>query len=267
MPHEELVDIYDQGRLAGILHIPSKCDQPCPLVIYCPGKNGERYEVHRLAVKLARYLSERGIGFLRFDYFGLGLSDGYYHEMTTSTKISNVTEAYKYSLARPEINQEQIIFLGFSDGARIALMTANQLKRKHIILWSPLFYEFGGNYPNKKKPRFARHRVFPKFMVMPWAGLWVSLDFYKDLQSINIEKELGDYNENSLLIFGDDDPLIKEEFNHLKTIKYSIYQSSNKNKVISVAGAGHLFTSKKFEKILINQTYQWLYNNFLKGDE
>ncbi|KOP81403.1 alpha/beta fold hydrolase [Cytobacillus solani] len=256
---EKTLEFHDKGKIAGVLHLPYDIKQSCPLVVYCPGKNGERYEVHRLAVKFARFLASKGIAFFRFDYYGLGLSDGFFHEMTTSTKVSNVIKAVEF-IKSIGYSFSEISLLGFSDGARIALMAANKCDIKNLILWSPLFSEFGGNFPNGKRPRFIRHTLHKDFLVMPWAGLWVGLDFYKDLNSINIDKELREYNGKSLILYGDDDPLIKEEFEYLNTEKYEIYSNNKNNLVQEVIGAGHLFTSSAFEEILMSNSFERLKN-------
>jgi alpha/beta superfamily hydrolase len=258
MSVEQLIEIEDQGRLAGVLHLPHPAKRPCPVVIYCPGKNGERYEVHRLAVKFARELADQGIGFLRFDYYGMGLSDGNYYEMTTSSKVSNVLRAYEFIRTRPDISLDKVAFLGFSDGARIALMSANRTGVERILLWSPLFYEFGGNFPNNKQPRFTRHPHDPGVLVMPWAGLWVGMNFYHDLKSIDIQNELLSYKGKSLIIYGDDDPLIEEEFQYLQTNNSKFYANDSTHQVRVVHGAGHLFTSVMFEQQLMKQSAKWL---------
>ncbi|WP_068776341.1 alpha/beta hydrolase [Paenibacillus sp. FJAT-26967] len=258
LENEEFVDLYDQGKLAGILHLPPKHLRPCPVVIYCPGKNGERYEVHRLAVKFARRLAERGIAFLRFDYYGIGLSDGNYYDMTTSGKVSNVEKAYEFVSRHPELDASRTVLLGFSDGARIALMSALRTRVRRTILWSPLFYEFGGNYPGGRHPRFTRHRNEPGKLVMPWAGLWVGMEFYRDLQSLDTETALKSYAGNSLLIYGDNDPLIQEEMSLSYTDQYAIYSGTDKNRVVEVPEAGHLFTSRPLEETLMEQTEAWL---------
>src|SRR5690606_28605121 len=134
MPEERFIEFEDQGgKLAGILHLPESSTWPCPLVVYCPGNNGERLEVHRIAVKFARVLAERGIGFLRFDYYGLGLSDGHFFEMTTSTKVSNVLKACEFAKGMHEIAADQLLCLGFSDGARVALMASQRMGMDKIL--------------------------------------------------------------------------------------------------------------------------------------
>lgn len=262
MSQERLVELHDQGKLAGVLHLPPPTMRPCPIVIYCPGKNGERYEVHRLAVKFARRLASRGIAFLRFDYYGLGLSDGEYHQMTTTTKLSNVLSAYQYVRTLTEIRHHQIAYLGFSDGARIALMAANRSNVSKLVLWSPLLNEYAGNMPNRRQPRFHRHPLYPEYLVMPWAGLWVGMGFYQDLKGIDIEGELNRFQGESLIVYGDDDPLIEEEFSHIQVQNYALYQQSARNQLVVVKGAGHLFTSLLFEQRLMNESTRWLQKAF-----
>ncbi|MEK3788527.1 alpha/beta hydrolase [Paenibacillus sp. FSL K6-1230] len=259
---ELYVELEDKGgRMAGILHLPPQGEGPYPAVIYCPGKNGERYEVHRLAVKLARRLSELGIAMLRFDYIGLGLSDGHYYQMTTSSKLSNVSQAYSYMAEHPEIDSTRLAFLGFSDGAKIALLAANQTSVQHIVLWSPLFHEFGGNYPNGRHPRFVRHPEASDVLVMPWAGLWISMDFYRDLATYDAEAEIRKYAGESILIYGEEDPLIQEEFEQMQRTDLGsvpIYSGDARHVVHAVREGGHLFTSVVLEQQLMRLTSDWL---------
>lgn len=263
MTDEQFVTIEDQGQLAGILHLPSKFTPPYPAIVYCPGKNGERFEVHRLAVKYARQLAANGIAFLRLDYYGIGLSDGNYFEMTNSTKVSNVLRAIEMMLNHPLVDPRRIALLGFSDGARIALMSANRAAVDLIALWSPLFIEIGGHLPGRRKPRFIRHPNWQDKFVLPWAGLWVGMEFYKDMKQIDLEKELNSYTGHSLIVYGEDDPLLQEEFEQTDVRKHRLYRNSVDNKVCTVPEAGHLFTSVTLENRLMCETTSWLMNRFI----
>ncbi|MGA5691434.1 alpha/beta hydrolase [Cytobacillus pseudoceanisediminis] len=258
METEKLVHFWDEGKLAGILHLPEKQNQIKSVVIFCPGKNGERYEAHRLAVKLGRHLSQKGIAFFRFDYYGLGLSDGEYVEMTTSTKISNVKKAQNYILENYNIDPSGLFYLGFSDGARIALMASNRTRVKNLILWSPIFYEIGGNYPSNKRPMFMRYPLNLDRIVMPWAGLWSSIDFYKDLSGFDISREIDSFNGKSLLIYDDKDLLVLEEFAEKKVNETKLFHNDHNHLVEVISGAGHLFSSVEMEDRLMESTTRYL---------
>ncbi|PWW03189.1 hypothetical protein DFQ01_10786 [Paenibacillus cellulosilyticus] len=260
--YEILLQLQDQGKLASVLHLPDN-NTNCPIVIYCPGKNGERFEVHRLAVNLARRLNKIGVGFLRFDYFGLGLSDGVFYQMTTSSKVSNVLTAQRFVHEWMQVNNERLLYLGFSDGARIAVMAANRSNISRLLLWSPLLYEIGGNFPGNKKPRFIRHPMDKDAYVMPWAGLWVGMDFYRDLNNISIEQELDRYRGNSMVIYGDDDPLIIEEFEVMKTNETRLFRPSERNHLEIIEGGGHLFTSQQLEEQLLSKSIHWIQSQMM----
>jgi pimeloyl-ACP methyl ester carboxylesterase len=267
MLEEHFVEIEDQeGRLAGILHLPRASSKPCPAIIYCPGKNGERFEVHRLAVKFARRLAAQGIAFLRYDYYGMGLSDGHYYEVTTSTKISNSVKAYELLQSHPAIDSSRVAYLGFSDGARIALMSANRTNVDHLLLWSPLFYEFGNKFlgPN---PRFSRHAADRKQLVIPWAGLWVGINFFKDLQEIDLDREIAGFRGKSILIYGDDDPLVHAELEQMRTNRHPIYSNLPEHQVNSVPRAGHLFTSSLLEDRLMECSGRWIAEQWPKRED
>lgn len=263
---EIVVTIEDQGKMLGVLHLPEKRSYPCPLIIYCPGMNGERFEVHRLAVKFARYLAEKGIAFLRFDYYGMGLSDGYYFQMTNSTKVSNILCAFDYVQNHfPEIDLHKCVLLGFSDGARIALAAALEKKLQHVIFWSPVLKEFQTeNDSAKYKTRFKLHPKYKKVM-KPWIGLWVGIDYFKDLKHFNFEQMIHAYHGKSLQIYGSDDPLAEESKILLEEI-FKQNQRTQEHDVYSVEQAGHLFTSVKLERHLMDITYSWLHDKLLEGE-
>lgn len=258
MSVEQFIEIEDQGKLAAVLHLPRVSKQPCPIIIFCPGKNGERSEVHRMAVKYARKLARQGIAFLRFDYYGMGLSDGNYYDVTISGKVSNLIKVHQYVRNLAAISPEQIIYLGFSDGARIALLASSQTGVNKIIFWSPLFYEIGGSTPYQKKRRFIRHSDNREKIVMPWGGLWVNLEFYLDLQRLDIHTSLQNYWGRSLLIYSDNDPLVVEEFEVMQTSQYAIYQDGSDHKVEIIHGGGHLFSSIVLERKVLQKTSNWL---------
>lgn len=64
------------NRLFGILHIPDIQGPPPAVVVIVSGGPQTRYGSHRLYVQLARRLCSRGIAALRFDYEGIGDSEG-----------------------------------------------------------------------------------------------------------------------------------------------------------------------------------------------
>ncbi|CAM4434834.1 alpha/beta hydrolase [Paenibacillus tarimensis] len=248
----------ERGRLAAVLHLPcSRMGRP-PLVVYCPGKNGERSDSHRLGVSFARSAAAQGVAVMRFDYYGMGLSDGEYHQMTVSTKVSDTVDVCRYVEGLTDVEFGSTALLGFSDGARTALLAANRIGVSRLILWSPLFQEWGGDYPLGRRPRFMRHPADEDALVLPWAGLWVGMPFYKELQCLDMKEHIRRYKGTSIMIYGDDDPLVAEERERLNTSDLSIYSGSRTHKVHAMEEAGHLFASVELGERLIEHTIRWL---------
>jgi uncharacterized protein len=74
---EEAVQFFCNGnRLYGILHIPERQGAAPDVVIIVSGGPQIRYGSHRLYVQLARHLCSRGVAVFRFDYEGMGDSEG-----------------------------------------------------------------------------------------------------------------------------------------------------------------------------------------------
>lgn len=73
---EETVEFACAGkRLFGVLHVPEGEDAP-PVVLMVTGGPQTRVGSHRFYVQLSRHLCARGVASLRFDYEGLGDSEG-----------------------------------------------------------------------------------------------------------------------------------------------------------------------------------------------
>jgi uncharacterized protein len=83
---------HGDRRLFGILHKPDTGSSDVVVVMVTGGPQ-TRYGSHRLYVDLARYLCQRGIAAFRFDYEGLGDSDG---------------EFIGYALAAPSIKAAMV---------------------------------------------------------------------------------------------------------------------------------------------------------------
>jgi pimeloyl-ACP methyl ester carboxylesterase len=74
----------DGLRLFGIVHRPqTERSHPVPVILLSPGVK-YRVAPHRLYVKLARHLAARGFIVLRFDFAGLGDSEGTVSEAATA---------------------------------------------------------------------------------------------------------------------------------------------------------------------------------------
>lgn len=135
---EDAVCFYSSSekRLYGILHLPDAVSSPSSIVIVLTGGPQVRTGAHRLYVELSRHLASRGVASLRFDYEGLGDSDG---EFVGFTQAGPSIEAAIHYL-KDTFGQELKIFIwSLCDGSTAALLYAvdNQDLVQGIILCNP----------------------------------------------------------------------------------------------------------------------------------
>lgn len=137
-----LIDIMtDKGKMLAALDNMETYDEAKKLLIVaCYGFNGERSECHRMTIKFSRLLQKLDAAVLRFDYLGLGISDGEFHHTTLSTKVDNLIAVLQLVLDEM-VNVDNIVLLGFSDGAVVALQAlqhfSGNAKLNGLLLWSP----------------------------------------------------------------------------------------------------------------------------------
>ena len=108
--------------LEGVLHVPND-GESLPAVVVChphPRNGGDMDNV--VVSSLVRYLGEAGIAALRFNFRGVGLSEGSFD--VGSGEISDAVEALTYLSLQDEIDPTRIGLAGYSFGAAVALIAS-----------------------------------------------------------------------------------------------------------------------------------------------
>ncbi len=135
---EEPVQFLSNGkRLYGILHIPDNSVSPSCVVIILVGGPQIRIGSHRLYVKLARFLSSHNITALRFDYEGMGDSDGDY----VGFEHAGPSIAAALDFLNKRFSKEvRIVIWSLCDGASAGALYAGEKPRQidGLILCNPL---------------------------------------------------------------------------------------------------------------------------------
>ncbi len=135
-------------RVYGMVHLPEpdlsgppKPAHGFPGVVILHGFTGNRGGDHRLLPLLSRYLAERGVASLRFDFRGSGESEGDFSEMTVSREVEDAVAGFEYFKDLPEIDPERVMLLGFSMGGIVAALAAPQVRPHRLALWAPALPE------------------------------------------------------------------------------------------------------------------------------
>jgi len=121
------------GRtLRGILHTPA--DPSGIGVVFLHGWSGCRLGPHRMFVKMARRLTERGCTCLRFDFRGRGESDGSKPEGTIATMVEDTRCATDFLRSKEGV--DKIVLLGICSGGKVAIAAAATAEIDALAVWS-----------------------------------------------------------------------------------------------------------------------------------
>lgn len=122
--------------LEGILHRP--VSPPFPAAAVChphPLYGGDMH--NNVVVAVCRALAEAGIAGLRFNYRGVGRSEGKYGDGVGER--ADATAALAYLRQLPQVEQDKVGIVGYSFGATIALMAADELVTAVAAISTPAF--------------------------------------------------------------------------------------------------------------------------------
>lgn len=124
--------------LQGTLDLSGSRTGPAALLISGSGpidrdSNAKRLQLNVMS-QIAAHLSATGITSLRYDKRGVGRSDGEYLSAGFLDNIDDARAALDTLRARPEVNADQVIVIGHSEGALIASALAADAQLAGVAL-------------------------------------------------------------------------------------------------------------------------------------
>ena len=133
----ERVEFESEGqKIAGVLHLPDKKNPPCVIASHglLSSKESEKY------VALGERLSQEGIAMLRFDFRGIGESEGRIEDDTVSRRIMDLGSAIDFIRSRRDLGN-RIGLLGSSLGGYVSLIRASLDKGiRAVVIWATPFH-------------------------------------------------------------------------------------------------------------------------------
>lgn len=112
--------------MAGTLDLPDT--QPLAWAMFSHCFTGNRFTP--AAARVSKTLAEHGIACLRFDFPGLGQSEGNFHETTFSENVSDLISAYNWL---SEHHEPPRLLIGHSLGGAAALKSAPQMPNLRAV--------------------------------------------------------------------------------------------------------------------------------------
>jgi len=227
----EKVFFQSEGqRVSGILHLPEVWNRACVIASHglLSSKNSEKY------MALGERLSWQGIAMLRFDFRGVGESEGRIEDDTVSRRIADLGSAIDF--IRSYLGLEtRLGLVGSSLGGYVSLIEASIDKEiRAIVIWATPFHldDLGSKKQREDYP-------------LPGEA------FFKDLPNHRLPPLLPNIS-NCMVIHGEEDEAVPVDQ------AWEIFHNLGDPKEIHVIeGADHRITEPAHRQHAIELTIDW----------
>lgn len=227
----EKVSFKSEGhKISGILHLPDREHPPCVIASHglLSSKDSEKY------IALGHRMSEEGMAMLRFDFRGIGESEGGEEDNTVSKKLVDLSSAIHFVRSYPGLGNRMGL-VGSSLGGFLSLIRASRDEEiRAVVVWATPFHmddlESKEGSEETPLPPEAFFEDLPKHRLLPL------------LPRVS----------NCLVIHGEEDELVRIEQ------AYGIFRHLSLPKEIHViGGADHRLTDPEHRKRAIDLTVDW----------
>src|SRR4030042_739666 len=111
----------EDHKISGILHLPDRERPPCVIASHglLSSKNSEKY------IAIGHRTSEEGMAMLRFDFGGIGESEGGEEDNTVSKKLIDLSSAIHFIRSYPSLGNRMGL-VGASLGGFLSLLGASR---------------------------------------------------------------------------------------------------------------------------------------------
>ena len=155
---ERPITFHSKGQpaylLEGVIHSPTNTG-PAPAILLCHPQPASSDMNDSLTVALARGLAAAGIIAIRFNFRGVGKSQG--QQTDGRLEPLDLAGAIDFALVQPEINPAKIGVIGHGFGAQIALLYAPfDMRVRTIVAISLPLFRIAGGFPRA----FERPKLF-----------------------------------------------------------------------------------------------------------
>jgi dipeptidyl aminopeptidase/acylaminoacyl peptidase len=227
----EKVSFQSEGhRISGILHLPEKENSPCVIASHglLSSKDSDKY------IALGDRLAREGMAMLRFDFRGIGESEGRIEDDAVTRRIADLGSAINFVRSHPGL-RNRIGLVGSSLGGYVSLIRASMEKGINaVVIWATPFHldDLGSKKGKKDYP-------------LPGQA------FFKDLPKHRLLPLLPEIS-NCLVIHGEEDELVPVDQS------WEIFNSLGSPKEIHVIeGADHRLTEPSHRQRAMNLTVEW----------
>ena len=205
-----MIDVGDH-QIPATVTIPTaqKKGEKFPAVVMLHGNGTNRHEANNAYDYAAPELAKAGIATIRFDYIGNGDSTGDYVDFTYTKGMEDAMACRAYIRSQEGIKKNKIGIMGWSQGGRIALITAGTHNHsfKSVLTWAGAY---GQKDLSKEYEEAKRNGYFEK--TYSWRDpLKQGVAYYEDAMSIDYARLVSKIKCPLLAINGKDDTTVVPE--------------------------------------------------------
>lgn len=233
-------------RLDARLDLPAGTPQAYAIFSHCFTCTKETLATYRIS----RLLAKKGIAVLRFDFTGLGNSEGEFADTNFSSNIEDIICAEQYLR---ENHQPPSILLGHSLGGTAAFVAASQLPhiKAIITIASPsepdhVLHHFEGALIQLNRGEASE-------IVVAGQRYKIKPQFVDDVKSYHVRHIISELDKALLIFHGPNDRLVDVDHSRL------IFDAAEHPKsLVSLHTADHILSEREDNAYVADVIYSWL---------
>jgi pimeloyl-ACP methyl ester carboxylesterase len=229
----------DGYRLGGILDLPAN-GKPNGFAVFshCFTCNKQ----YKLAVFLGRLLAEKGYGLLRYDFPGLGESEGDFSQTTFQGYVSDVRHASEFLRKN---YSAPVMLIGHSFGGGASLAAAESIGSIKLVVTFAATARPADVRPGLQDAKEEAESTGLGRLTIDGKTLELRREFFDSLTDVELEPSVRALRAKLLAVHSTDDEIVPFE-NAQSLVKWA-----PRSELLRLEGAGHLFTNNEHVKQVI----------------
>lgn len=227
------------------LDVPDGQPEACALLAHCFTCSKDIFAVSQIS----RHLADKGIAVLRFDFTGLGHSDGEFGNTNFSSNVDDLVAAADFM--RDQI-QAPSILVGHSFGGTAVLVAAEQIPETRAVctIGSPF------------DPSHVEHLFSHKLSEIEADGeaevriagrsFTVAREFLEDIRGVEMQRIIGDLGRSLLVFHSPTDQIVGVD-----NARQIFEAARHPKSFVSLDGADHLLTDKRAAQYVAEMIATW----------
>ncbi len=204
---------------------------------------------YKAPVYVSRALAKRGIATLRFDFTGLGDSEGTFEETAFSTNVEDVLAAAKWL---EEEHGSPRILIGHSMGGAAVLAAATRLESVKLVATLAAPAEPGRVAGRLKAASAVAKREGAVDVTIAGRTFHLKSSFFDDLSSARVRESLKNLDAATLIFHSPDDEIVPPE-----NARLLFAAAPHPKSFVALDGADHLLTDPEDAEFVADLIAAW----------